>query len=102
MSYTDDWYFAVMDSRDRDTVVATCDGEVWTLARNDDSFSLPILTALDVAAETVRLLLDEEHVMNGPGFSLSEWIGYEDSEELRRLLSKITGPVNSTFTTPHC
>ena len=72
-----------------------------TIAKDDHSLSLPNLIALDIAAETIRLLLDEDDIRNHPGLSLSEWLGDDDSEELRRILSKITGPEGPTFTTPH-
>jgi hypothetical protein len=49
-----------------------------------------------------RSLLDEEDITNGPGLSLTEWLGDEDAEQLRRILSRITGPEGPTFTTPHC
>ena len=68
---------------------------------DDHSLSLPILIAPDIAAEMIRLLLDEDDVTNGPGLSLSEWLGDEDSEQLRHVLSRITGPEGPTFTTPH-
>jgi hypothetical protein len=63
--------------------------------------SLPIETAADMAAETIRLLLDEHDITNGAGLSLTEWLGDEDAEQLRRILSRITGSEGPIFTTPH-
>ena len=80
---------------------ALLNGDTLTIAKDDHLRSLPTLIALDSAAETIRVLLDEDDITNGPGLSLSEWLGDEDSEELRHILSRITGPEGPTFTTPH-
>lgn len=80
---------------------ALIQGEEPTISKEDQSLSLPLLIALDIAAETIRLLLDDDDITNCLGLSLSEWLGDEDSEELRHMLSRITGPEGPTFTTPH-
>ncbi len=80
---------------------ALIQGDVLTIAKDDHSVSLPVETAADIAAETIRLLLDEDDFTNGPGLSLTEWLGDEDAEQLRHILSRITGPEGPTFTTPH-
>ena len=36
-----------------------------TIAKDDHSLSLPTLIALDIAAETIRLLLDEDDITKG-------------------------------------
>ena len=61
---------------------ALVQGDSLTIATDDQSLSLPTLIAVDIAAETIRLLLDEDDITNGPGLSLSEWLGDEDAEEL--------------------
>jgi hypothetical protein len=62
---------------------------------------VPTLVAPEIAAETIRDLLDEDDITNCEGRSLSEWLGDEDSEELRRILSRIGGPDGPIFVTPH-
>jgi hypothetical protein len=94
-------FFTVTDFDSLSVTTALIHGDTLTIAKDDHSLSLPILIALDIAAETIRLLLDEDDITNGPGLSLSEWLGDEDSEELRRILPRITGPEGPTFTTPH-
>jgi len=37
-----------------------------TIAKDDHSLSLPTLIALDIAAETIRLLQDEDDITKGP------------------------------------
>ena len=37
-----------------------------TIAKDDHSLSLSTLIALDIAAETIRLLLDEDDITKGP------------------------------------
>lgn len=94
-------FFTVTDLDSLSVTTALIQGDILTIAKDDHSLSLPTLIALDIAAETIRLLLDEDDIANGPGLSLSEWLGDEDSEELRHILSRITGPDGPTFTTPH-
>ncbi|MGO9101449.1 MAG: hypothetical protein ACLP9Y_19155 [Mycobacterium sp.] len=94
-------FFSVTDIDSLSVTTALIQGDVLTIAKDDHSVSLPIETAADIAAETIRLLLDEEDITNGPGLSLTEWLGYEDAEQLRCILSRISGPEGPTFTTPH-
>ena len=94
-------FFAVTDLRSLSVTSALVQGDILTITKDDHSLSLPTLIARDIAAETIRLLLDEDDITNGPGLSLSEWLGDEDSEELRRILSRIGGPDGPIFVTPH-
>ncbi len=94
-------FFSVTDYGDLSVTTALIQGDVLLIAKDDHSVSLPIETAADIAAETIRLLLDEEEITNGSGLSLTDWLGDEDSAQLRRILARITGPEAPTFTTPH-
>jgi hypothetical protein len=94
-------FFTATDLDCLSVTTALVEGDVLSIAKDDHSLSLPISTAVDIAAETIRLLLDEDEITNGHGLSLSEWLSADDAEELRRILSKITGPEGPTFTTPH-
>jgi hypothetical protein len=94
-------FFTVTDFDNLSVTTALVQGDILTISKNGHSLSLPTLIALDIAAETIRLLLDEDDITNGHGLSLSEWLGDEDSEELRHILSRITGPEEPSFTTPH-
>jgi hypothetical protein len=94
-------FFTMTDFDSLSVTTALVEGDTVTIAKDDRSLSLPTLIALDIAAETIRLLLDEDYIINGAGLSLAKWLGHEDSEELRRILSRITGPEGPTFTTPH-
>jgi hypothetical protein len=94
-------FFTVMDGADLSVTTAILQGDNLTIARDDDSLSLPILFALDIAAETIQLVLDEDDITNCLDLSLPEWLGDEDSEQLRRILSRISGPEGPIFTTPH-
>jgi hypothetical protein len=101
MSKPPEPFFTVMDFDSLSVTTALIHGDILTIAKDDHSLSLPTLTALDIAAETIRLLLDEDDITNCSGLSLSEWLGDKDSEELRHILSRITGPEGPTFTMPH-
>lgn len=94
-------FFTSTDLDSLSVTTALVNGDILTIAKDDYSLALPTLVALDIAAETIRLLLDEDDITNGNGLSLSEWLGDEDSDELRQILSRITGPEGPTFTTPH-
>ena len=69
-----------------------------TIARDDDSVSLPRDIAIEVAAETLRLVLDDERLHNHRGENLSAYLGEADTRELRRILDRIGGPGRPTFT----
>jgi hypothetical protein len=101
MSELQEPFFSVTDLSCLSVTTALVQGDVLVIAKDDRSVSLSIETAADIAAETIRLLLDEEDITNGPGLSLTEWLGDEDADQLRAILSRITGPDGPTFTTPH-
>jgi hypothetical protein len=95
-------FFSATDFDSFSVTNALIRGDVLTIAKDDHSVSLPIVIAADIAAETIRLLLEEEEdITNGHGQSLTEWLGDDDAEELLRILSRITGPEGPTFTRPH-
>jgi hypothetical protein len=75
--------------------------DMWTIAKDEESLSLPLLIALDFAAETIMTFLIEETITNCLGLSLEDWLGTDAAEDLRNLLDKISGPVPPNFTTPH-
>lgn len=60
--------------------------------------SLPRDLAVEIAAETLRLVLDDEDLSNHRGEALSAYLGEADEMELRRILSRIGGPDRPTFT----
>jgi hypothetical protein len=94
-------FFTVTDLHSLSVTTALLNGDILTIAKDDHSLSLPTLIVLDIAAETIQALLDEDDITNCRGLLLSEWLGDEDSEELRHILSRITGPEGPTFTSPH-
>jgi hypothetical protein len=94
-------FFSATNHGDLSVITALIQGGVLIIAKDDRSVSLPIEIAVDIAAETIQLLLDEEDITNGPGLSLTEWLVDEDADQLRAILSRITGPDGPTFTTPH-
>jgi hypothetical protein len=47
-------------------------GDISTIAKDDQSLTLPTLVAPEIAAETIRVLLDEDDITNCEGRSLSE------------------------------
>jgi hypothetical protein len=69
-----------------------------TVARDEDSVIVPLDVAVDVAAETLRLLLDDELLRNHRGEALADYLGENDEMDLRRILSRIGGPDRPTFT----
>ena len=96
-------FFTATDLDDLSVTTALIEGDILTIAKDDHAVSLPTLVALEIAEETMQFLLDEDDITNcqGQGLSLSEWLGDEDSEQLRRILSRIGGPDGPTFVTPH-
>ena len=89
------------------TVTAMIPSNAWgllgdlTIAKDNTAVSVPMVTAVQIAAETIRLLLDEGDLCNCDGQALTEWLGDEDADTLRYLLSRIAGPEDPTFTVPH-
>jgi hypothetical protein len=94
-------FFSVTDLHNQTVITGLTQGDVWTIAKDEESLSLPLLTALDFAAETIRLVLDESNITNCNGLTLSDWLSEDEADDLRNLLSKITGPEPPNFTTPH-
>jgi hypothetical protein len=58
----------VTDLDSLSVITALVQGDILTIAKDDHSLSLPTLVGLDIAAETIRLLLDEDDISNGPDF----------------------------------
>jgi hypothetical protein len=67
-------FFTATDLDSLSVTTALVEGDVLSIAKDDHSLSLPISTAADIAAETIRLLLEEDDITNGHGLSLSEWL----------------------------
>jgi hypothetical protein len=67
-------------------------------AKDQHSIDMPLDVAVEVAAETLRLFLDEAELRNHRGEALSAYLGETDEMELRRILSRIGGPDRPTFT----
>lgn len=71
---------------------------VITIANDEDTVTLPMDIAIEVAVETLRLVLDDERLHNHRGENLSAYLGDADTRELRRILDRIGGPDRPTFT----
>lgn len=90
-------FFGALSS---DSVVsALVHDDVITIAKDEDSVSLPVEIAVEIASETIRLLLDEDGLRNQRGETLSEYLGDADDTELRRILARVAGPATPTYTT---
>ena len=63
---------------------------VVTIAQEENSVTLPLGVALNIAAELLMFLLDEDDARNDNGLTLGEYLGGVDEMELRRILSKIS------------
>jgi hypothetical protein len=94
-------FFSVTDLYTGTVITGLTQGDFWTLAKDEQSLSIPLLTALEFGVETIRMVLDESDITNCQGLSLSDWLSDDEADELRHLLSKITGPEPPNFTTPH-
>lgn len=68
------------------------------VARDDDQVSMPLEVAVETAAETLRLLLDDDRIQNHRGEDLYNYLGEDDAQELLCILSRIGGPDRPTFT----
>ena len=90
---------AYFTSLSPDSVIpAMADDSTIAIAKNREAVSLPLDIAVEAAAETLRLLLDDDHFRNHRGEALADYLGQSDEEELRRILSRIGGPDRPTFT----
>ena len=82
-----------------DSVITALVGDdAIAIAKNDDSVLLPLEVAVEVAAETLRLLLDDERLRNHRRQALAGYLGETEDMELRRILDRISGPDRPTFT----
>ncbi len=79
-------------------ITALSDSTVITVAKDEGSVSLPLEIGVELAAETLRLLLDDERIRNHRGEDLFGYLGQDDAQELLRILSRIGGPDRPTFT----
>lgn len=79
-------------------ITALTDSNIITVARDETSVSLPLEIGVELAAETLRLLLDDERIRNHRGEDLFGYLGQDDAQELLRILSRIGGPDRPTFT----
>ena len=79
-------------------ITALSDSTVITVAKDEASVSLPLEIGVELAAETLRLLLDDERIRNHRGEDLFSYLGQDDGQELLRILSRIGGPDRPTFT----
>ncbi|MCE9516001.1 MAG: hypothetical protein K8R24_08740 [Mycobacterium sp.] len=79
-------------------ITALLDSTVITVAKDEGSVSLPLEIGVELAAETLRLLLDDERIQNHRGEDLFGYLGQDDAQQLLRILSRIGGPDRPTFT----
>ena len=79
-------------------ITALSDNNVITVAKDEASVCLPLEIGVELAAETLRLLLDDERIRNDRGEDLFCYLGQDDAQELLRILSRIGGPDRPTFT----
>ena len=79
---------------------AMVEGDAITFAKDEDSVSLPVEVAIEVATETLRLALEEDGIRNEQGQGMATYLGQADEANLRRLLARISDPDGPTFTRP--
>ena len=77
---------------------ALVEDDVITIAKDYDSVVLPLEIAVEIAAETLRMLLDEKELRNHRGEALADYLGNADESDLRYILSRISDPEGPTFT----
>jgi hypothetical protein len=77
---------------------ALVEEDVITIAKDYDSVVLPLEVAVEIAAETLRMLLDEKELRNHRGQALADYLGTTDESDLRYILSRISDPEGPTFT----
>jgi len=76
-----------------------------TIAKDDHSLSLSTLIALDIAAETIRLLLDEDDITKGPHWpnsssvlcGASPAVRHDQPSDACRRRRNILGDVRAAF-----
>lgn len=79
-------------------ITALTDGDAIVIAKDDDSVALPLEISVEIAAETLRMLLDEKSMRNHRGQALADYLGKTDESDLRYILSRISDPEGPTFT----
>jgi hypothetical protein len=79
-------------------ITALRDEDAIVIAKDDDSVALPLEIAVEIAAETLRMLLDENGLRNHRGQALADYLGTTDEGDLRYILSRISDPEGPTFT----
>lgn len=91
-----DAYFTALSFDSVITAIAG-DGTIG-IAKDEEAVLMPLAVAVEAAAETLRLLLDDDQFRNHRGEALAAYLGQSDEQELRRILSRIGGPDRPTFT----
>jgi hypothetical protein len=91
--------FTSTSLRDGVVITASMTDGIITIAHDGESVPLRLEDALDVTAEIIRYVLDDNKI-NHHGVTLGDWLGDDDACSLRYLLSRITGPEGPTFTNP--
>ena len=76
------------------------DRRVVTIAEEENSVTLPVGVAFEIAAELLVFLMDEDDARNCNGLTLAEFLGDADEMELRRILARISDPEGPTYTNP--
>jgi hypothetical protein len=71
-----------------------------TIAEEENSVTLPVGVAFNIAAELLMFLMDEDDACNDNGLTLGEYLGDADEMELRRILARISDPEGPTYTNP--
>ena len=79
-------------------ITALSDCTVITVAKDEASVSLSLEIGVELAAETLRLLLDDARIRNHRGEDPFGYLGHGDAQDLLRILSRIGGPDRPTFT----
>jgi hypothetical protein len=72
-------------------ITALVGNEAVAFAKDRHSVDMPSDVVLEIAAETLRLLLDGERLRNHRGEALAAYLGENDKMELRRILKRIGG-----------